>query len=477
MKVETRFNEKTKSTEIKLYDGLWYDTVFDKRIVGFGLGLTIKKPPVKPLLVMTEDTRDSLPIDRTFMYVGKTGEVKYFYSMVTIDHLPNHTIYEIHPLPIFYEDIDVFCEKYNLEECRYRGVLVTKGSGLLPNSNRYLSLKRLKKTPEPLNTFLCTNGIPYTFGVEFETSTGTVPPWVLDYYDIGISCERDGSVSGGEYITNVLQGDEGFLELYKICKVLSERCNTNSSCGLHVHIGGALFNKNFIVLAYLFAIKIQDDLFLYFPESRRNNEMCSKLHSFSKVEDLIKRYGFHEGSKLAFEFLFEHFSNGRSISGEVNKCKPHPGGRYTDRYQRGIELKNLFRYKWFNLIPSTFDTRGFGKEKANKHNINNGIPHTLEFRNHHATLDFISSSYWVMICMAMTNFIENNMKSILECKKLYLKEVISATYNGSKARNICSYLESQKNLYSLEGVENIEPLLPIDYRKDHQKGDVIKMLS
>lgn len=51
--------------------------------------------------------------------------------------------------------------------------------------------------------------------------------------------ERDGSVpSGGEVVSPILQGAEGFLQVAKVTKAIqSVGGKTNRRCGLHVHIG------------------------------------------------------------------------------------------------------------------------------------------------------------------------------------------------------------------------------------------------
>ena len=476
MKVDIR--PSPNGQEIRLEDGNWYNMENDDRLIGKNLSLEIVPKPVIKKEVEAYDTKKMYPIDQVFMVIDQEGEVKYVRDATSLQEAgwSNHTIHSIHPCPILYQDIDVFCKMFSLKECREQGILVdSRDANEKPKKERYLQLKKKVLNLEK-NSYLTTNGLEYTFGVEFETCNGTVAPWVWDHYNVNIICERDGSVKGGEYITGVLKGDSGFLELYKISKVLRERCEFDSTCGMHVHVGNAIFNSNFIVVAYLFAIKIQDSLFEYFPKSRRNNVMCSKLPVYPQVQNYIDDLGYYCGCKAAYEFLFEKLANGRKLGAQVNKSLPHPGGRYTDRYSRGNgEITNdLLRYKWFNLITTAFDTRGVGKQKPRKDVLNNGISHTLEFRNHHATFDYLSTSYWVLICMAMTSYIENNAKDIIQKETLCIHDVLKSVYNENKARNISNYLNDNKTLFA--DYENKEALVDIDYYNKTTKGDVIKML-
>ena len=476
IKVELRNNQLNKKLEIQLSDGNFYSYIFDERIEGKGLEREfLKKKKEKQVLVFDEVKKVKMPIEDTFLFLDEKGIITYWSSAATLLTFPNQTIHAIHPTPIFYANPAIFVKTFNLSES-YESGLFTKSFVGNPIPNHYLEVSRpkdlLKKT-----SYLSTEGLEYTFGVEFETDRGTVAPWLYEFYDVGITCERDGSVSGGEYITSVLKGDEGFLDVYNTTKILSERCTFNSECGLHVHIGNATFNNNFTVMAYLFAIKVQDDLFEYFPYSRRENKMCSKLLVFKEIEEILNEKGYYLGCKEAYEVLFKKLSNGRELSREVNKSRPHPGGRYTDRYSRGNAkiTDDLFRYKWFNLITTSFDTRDSGKKRPKKNILNNGVSHTLEFRNHHATLNFLTTSYWILICMAMTSFIENFQKDIVQEPELKIKDVIRAIYHPNKAENLCLFLDLQKIKFS-KGNENIEPMSPINYFNNQSKGDIIKML-
>ena len=60
--------------------------------------------------------------------------------------------------------------------------------------------------------FKFINELPYTFGLEFETAGGFLPQHRL--YELGLIPLRDGSITGIEFATVVLQGNKG-LNLLK----------------------------------------------------------------------------------------------------------------------------------------------------------------------------------------------------------------------------------------------------------------------
>ena len=84
--------------------------------------------------------------------------------------------------------------------------------------------------------FKYINEMPYTFGLEFETAGGFLPQHRL--YELGLIPLRDGSISGIEFSTVVLQGNFGFNLLKQQMEELNERTIFDKDCSLHVHFGG-----------------------------------------------------------------------------------------------------------------------------------------------------------------------------------------------------------------------------------------------
>ena len=119
-----------------------------------------------------------------------------------------------------------------------------------------------------------THGMNYTFGVEIETCGENKITWS----DYSVASVYDGSITGKEYKTGVLQGDKGIKEVEKICKQLKDAdCRVDKSCGIHVHIGGANFNRRFSLLTIMLGQLLQEELFNSMPKSRRSNTYCLKI--------------------------------------------------------------------------------------------------------------------------------------------------------------------------------------------------------
>ena len=84
--------------------------------------------------------------------------------------------------------------------------------------------------------FPIENFIKYSFGLEFETSNGIIPEEIC--FADGLIPLRDGSISGNEYSTVVLQGHKGFNLLYQQLETLRKYTRFDKECSLHIHFGG-----------------------------------------------------------------------------------------------------------------------------------------------------------------------------------------------------------------------------------------------
>lgn len=302
-----------------------------------------------------------------------------------------------------------------------------------PLENQYHSFS-VKKNKDIFPTYK-TNIIAnknYTFGVEMETNKGVVGSAEMTPLNIDVTCTRDGSITGGEYITGVLRGDEGFYDLYKLAKIVSKNCTADATCGIHVHIGDAVFNKLFSLSSYVLGCMIQDELFTLLHPTRSNNLMCGKLKEDIKNK-IMSIFDNSESSTraidLSYHFLFKLMSNGEKLSKYNNKFLAHKGGRYCGRYQihGGRITDSQFRYKWLNLIPCNFNQRkmGFSSKDIIKD------PLTIEFRNYQSSMDFLQIKDWVLFCMAFTSYVEKFGLLILkgEKKNITVLEIIESSYD------------------------------------------------
>ena len=318
-----------------------------------------------------------------------------------------------------------------------------KKVGYLPKiKNLRKQIKYGIKTP----SYLISEKLNYTFGVELETSSGKIFPFEYPDNELNITCEHDGSIAGGEYVTGVLKGDAGFKQLYKICSFLSNRCKVDRTCGVHVHIGGVVFNKSFVVLSYLLGRKIENDIFSILPPSRRGNRYCGDLLDLG-IQSIFDEYGYEYGIQIAYEKLYEALSNGKKLGKSFNKLKGHPQGRYCGQYH-DVPFQKILRYKWLNLVPCTFNQRNWSPSKQQMSTPQTNTPLTIEFRNHSATLNYTKIKNWVLICMAFVNYVERHGKDIVSKDKITLDDIINSAYDRN-AGPLLEYINRRADKFSV----------------------------
>ena len=294
-----------------------------------------------------------------------------------------------------------------------------------------------------------TNGLQYTFGVELETSSGAIPEITLFNEELNVKSTHDGSISGTEYVTGVLKGDTGLKQVYDLVKLLNDHTSIDSKCGMHVHIGGAIFNKEFNVFAYILAEKSQDSIFSMLPKSRKTNRYCGVLPK-KKLQQIINKYGnsrsWEYGVEVAYDKLYEAMTYGKKLSKNHNKKLNHHFGRYCGQYN-SIPMEKILRYKWLNFIPCNFNVRGGGLSgRRDNHKHNQGI-HTLEFRNHSGTLNYEKIKNWILICMAFVYYVENHKKAILDNKVITVEQIVKAAY-GEDADSLIAYIKERREKFS-----------------------------
>jgi len=284
-------------------------------------------------------------------------------------------------------------------------------------------------------TNLISEGKSYTFGVEIETYKGFIPTYVRR--NLNMDCQYDGSIrndkgekdTGGEYTTGVLKGDNGFAHLYKICYELSRRCAINNTCSVHVHLGNIVFNKEFVVLVYKVLEDIEDELFSMMPPSRKVREHCQPM---KKLKINLKKRGVPYDILINsyYKTIVKIVSLGRDLGPKINKEVNHPLGRYCG-YDRGTP-----RYWWCNFVPTLFNIKGVGN-------------HTIEIRNHSATMDFVKIKNWVLICMGIVSYVESHKSRILLGAKTSIHDIIKLTY-PNKGAYLSKYIKDRTEYFNPE---------------------------
>ena len=135
----------------------------------------------------------------------------------------------------------------------------------------------------------------YSFGLEFETSRGYIPEDKC--FKNGLIPLRDGSISGLEYSTVVLEGKQGINTLKRAVKDLNNYTLYDENCSLHMHLGGFPLDEKKIWSLYKYIYKFQFFIQPYISEyafethyfKHNHKDYCKKLPLF-KIDFLFKPF-------------------------------------------------------------------------------------------------------------------------------------------------------------------------------------------
>ncbi len=124
------------------------------------------------------------------------------------------------------------------------------------------------------STHTCV-GSSRRFGVELETYE--CPGYRALHGETAWGCVYECSTSGMEFVSPILQGDEGFDEIKNMCDfAASNNWRVDSGCGLHIHLDAEdLSNKELLSITY--AYRKSYVLWKRFvKEARHRNSMCGQ---------------------------------------------------------------------------------------------------------------------------------------------------------------------------------------------------------
>lgn len=225
------------------------------------------------------------------------------------------------------------------------------------------------------------NQLPYTFGLEFETSKGYIPEEIC--YQQGLIPLYDGSISGIEYSTIPLKGNAGISLLSEQLKTLKTYTEFDKECSLHIHFGNIPKDKYYAYFLYRVCVQLQMQLQgMYVP-------LAFESDKYKKTK---KNYcGFLPESNSFRDFIY-YMSDGQKNN--IANCEEnHPADREgTHKWQIRA------RYVWANFINLLF----YRKNK------------TVEFR-------FLRPSYndnqiinWIYLFSAILTYAGNIYSQFLE---------------------------------------------------------------
>ena len=415
---------------------------------------------------------------------GKLGLKKHLFKVIDGVDLNNNPTYRYHSQvfdfiecyggdhePPYYIESKETALKFEFEEGLGSGVFYLKEHKNKDFQKEFRTFNAIKEVldskldnirngVESL-TYLITEGKRYTMGLEFETSLGYFPPY-LDQ-SLNVKCVRDGSIASGEYVTGILKGDSGFYQLQKLCVELTKRCKIDLRGGLHVHLGGINFNKEFVVAAYLLALQLETSIFDMLPPSRQHNQFCCVLDRRKVKSDLVYKTESLEEFKSMIGSAYNHIFSFVSTTSEFpneryHKSKQHPIGPRCGYAQQSP------RYNWINFVPAMFNTR-------------ENESYSLEFRCHSATLNYIKTSNWVKICMAFVYYAETHANEVFKASinktPLSLKDILIAAYPKSSSKLI-EYVSSRIHKFSGPKAIDNESTEYIKERSDRVKDLTLK---
>lgn len=290
-------------------------------------------------------------------------------------------------------------------------------------------------------TYKITEGKKYTFGIEFETIYGLLPRY-LDKY-LNYNAVHDGSLRGpegedpvgGEYVTGVLIGDNGFLQTKRLSYELTRRCKIDKRCGMHLHLSNIEFSKENLVALYKVYFYLEQEIFKILPKARYSNEYCRKLDGLDKCLEKQKNstldsvYEYKLFIDNAYTELFKFVSDGYKACRNYNKKTDHPLG-----FKCGYKHSSS-RYCWINFVPAIFDTRHNPQAK------------TIEIRNHSATTSYRKTKYWTLIHMGILWYVENYKRDIFLGNIPSLEEIMTLAYPRTSS-NIINYINERKTLFA-----------------------------
>lgn len=390
---------------------------------------------------------DSSSINLLYGIISIENRIPKF-GHFTINKIKNSYLYfEDSIYPVFDESILKECNDveegvtgiyYFKNDSTVPSLLVTK---LVPNKNNYYSFpfnygseELIPVFSESFNQFfkgdlLLSNNYKalgnYTFGIEFETYSGSIPEKHL--FSNGLIACRDGSISGFEYVTIPLSGEKGIQCIKKVCDLLKKYCECSENESLHIHVGG--YPKTMKSIAALFRLSrlIEKEIYSLFPYfyvntgNFKRKSYCNPMYNVG-VNDTTPRE--------IFNSIF------RYLSGGLTRFSKFPVGTHPMDRSGQHKWEISPRYHWMNLIPLIWGSRG-----------------TVEFRCHTPTVESQKVINWLYIIVAILKYARkhaNELTSDTEANlsKVTLSVILKEAYRSKIVYILEKYINSRKNYYS-----------------------------
>ena len=265
----------------------------------------------------------------------------------------------------------------------------------------------------PEVNFKLSNYLPYTFGLEFETAIGTIPEDIC--FRDGLIPLRDGSITGNEYSTVVLQGNYGLNLLKQQLDTLKNTTCFDKNCALHIHIGGFKLDPKVIWNIYNTCLYLQTQLTAILPENtfrtseykNTGKDYCKLLPTFTSFDTFYK-------GMVSYPYFGDLF-------------QPHPKDK--ERLRKWNIDK---RYFWVNFINALCYNSG----------------KTIEFRFLRTTYNLNKIVFWLYIFNAIIWLAEQDIcASTLNdlIIKAYPSDISELLSNNIIKVGICTTIQQRLN--------------------------------
>ena len=255
--------------------------------------------------------------------------------------------------------------------------------------------------------FKFINELPYTFGLEFETAGGFLPQHRL--YELGLIPLRDGSITGIEFATVVLQGNKGLNLLKRQIEELDKYTIFDKDCSLHVHFGN--FNLKESIILSVNNLFVNSNLSNYLPQ------LTFQTNRYKTNRD--KNYCEYNNKYRSFDEMYRYLV-GRNFYGDFKQ--PHPCD------VSGTRKWNISsRYKAVNFINAL---------------CYNG-PKTIEYRMLRPTYNFDKILGWLFIYGAFIKYAEQNdaNSNLFYKNNLSVEQIIRSVYSEELSEILVKFLK------------------------------------
>lgn len=297
-------------------------------------------------------------------------------------------------------------------------------------------------------------GHGFTYGIEYETSVGTIPAYLLG--KVGLIPLRDGSLPNGahEYASVVMKEHQVLDAIDKQCGMLGYFCEYDSNCAVHFHIGIPEMENRWVFLLKMYKqlLILEKEIFSMIPRYKRDEvSIMKKSKNYSDLMDWVDFSGDpqHQYAQLISTL------NSRELSETYRRMAVNIDN--IDRHSPIVPWRRKWncptRYRWANFVNAIIE-RGptiefrFLEPTFNKHLLKGFLllmTKVMEF----CLENKYNNNYLYSIDDLLNNLNQNQQEPLrvfVDKRKRAMKEIVKKaahlTIQGA------SYLSSQQDCAS-----------------------------